>query len=123
MSAGTACPACHKLFDPLGFGFEHYDEAGRYLDQDSGLPVDASGTLSQDGAQIFAFTGLEDLATNLANRPEVGKCVSGYVNAYAYANSVACLGETHRAAFVAGTLGFLDYYASLAGEPSFTRRQ
>jgi hypothetical protein len=36
---------------------------------------------------------------------------------------VACLGEARRAEFKAGSLGFLDYFASLAAEPSFTRRQ
>jgi hypothetical protein len=122
MSAGTACVSCHKLFDPLGFGFEHYDEAGRYRDQDGGLPVDASGTLSA-GGQALAFAGLDELATQLASLPDVGNCSSGYVTAYAYANGVACLGETRRAEFVSGALGFLDYYASLAGEPSFTRRK
>lgn len=123
MSAGTGCRACHQLFDPLGFGFEHYDEAGRYREQDSGLPVDASGTFTGAGGQVLSFTGLDDLASHLASQPGVGNCASGYVNAYAYANGVACLGETRRAELVAGTLGFLDYYASLAGEPSFTRRK
>jgi hypothetical protein len=123
MAAGTGCRACHQLFDPLGFGFEHYDEAGRYREQEAGLPVDASGTFTVAGAQALSFTGLDDLATQLASQPEVGNCASGYVNAYAYANGVACLGETRRAELVAGTLSFLDYYASLAGEPSFTRRK
>ncbi len=50
-------------------------------------------------------------------------CVSGYVNAYAFANPTACLGETRRTEFVKGTLGFVDYLASLAAEPSFTRRK
>ncbi len=123
MSAGTGCRGCHQLFDPLGFGFEHYDEAGRYRDQEGGLPVDASGTLTGADAQDQSFTSLDELATQLASHPQVGKCSSGYVNAYAYANGVACLGETRRAELVAGTIGFLDYYASLAGEPSFTRRK
>jgi hypothetical protein len=123
MAAGTGCPACHQLFDPLGFGFENYDEAGRYRDQEGGLPVDASGSLMGAGAQVLSFSSLDELATHLANQPDVGNCASGYVNAYAYANGVACLGETRRAELVAGTLGFLDYYASLAGEPSFTRRK
>jgi len=123
MSAGAACSSCHKLFDPLGFGFEHYDEAGRYRDQEVGLPINSSGSLSDGATQLFTFSGLDDLASNLSAQEKVGLCSSGYVNAYAFANAVACLGETRRADFVAGKLGFVDYFASLAAEPSVTRRK
>ena len=123
MGAGTTCNTCHKLFDPLGFGFEHYDEAGRYRDQEVGLPIDSAGNLTDAGTELFTFMGLDDLAKNLSEQDKVGRCTSGYVNAYAFANATACLGETRRSEFVAGTLGFIDYYASLAAEPSLTRRK
>jgi len=123
MAAGTACPSCHQFFDPLGFGFEHFDESGRYRETESGLPINSTGKLTQGGQDVFSFTGLDDLASNLAAQPEVGACASGYVSAFAYANGVACLGEARRPEFVAGSIGFVDYFASLAGEPSLTRRQ
>jgi len=123
MSAGSACPLCHKRFDPLGFGFEHYDEAGRYREQEVGLPINSSGSLTDGSTELFKFVGLDDMAKNLSELQRVGLCSSGYINAYAFANSVACLGETKRSEFVAGNLGFIDYYASLAAEPSFTRRK
>jgi hypothetical protein len=123
MAAGPACPTCHKLFDPIGFAFEHYDEAGRYRETEGALPIDSSGTLTSQGQQLFSFNGLDDLATQLATQELVGRCVSGYVSAYAFANGVGCLGEARRADFIAGKLGLLDYFASLAAEPSFTTRQ
>jgi hypothetical protein len=123
MSAGNGCPTCHKMFDPIGFGFEHYDQFGRYREDENGMTIDSSGTLTDGGQALFSFTGLDDLATQLATQEKVGRCVSGYVSAYTFASNVPCLGEGHRADFTAGTLGFLDYFASLAGEPSFTRRQ
>jgi hypothetical protein len=123
MSKGTACPACHQRFDPLGFGFEHFDEAGRYRETEGGLPIDSSGTLKQAGQDVFSYNNLDELATNLAAQPGVGACASGYVGAFTYANSVACLGEGRRTEFVDGSIGFLEYFASLAGEPSFTRRK
>jgi hypothetical protein len=123
MAAGTGCPACHKLFDPIGFGFEHYDQFGRYREMEKGQTIDASGTLVDEGQTLFSFTGLDELATQLAAQDKVGRCVSGYVSAYTFASNVACLGEARRAEFTAGSLGFLDYFASLATEPSFTRRQ
>ena len=123
MSAGTSCNLCHKLFDPLGFGFEHYDEAGRYREQEVGLPINSSGSLKDGNTELFTFSGLDELARNLSQQEKVGLCSSGYVNAYAFANSVACLGETRRSEFVSGKLGFIDYYASLAAEPSLARRK
>jgi hypothetical protein len=123
MSAGTGCPACHKLFDPIGFGFEHYDQFGRFRDNEKGQNIDASGTLVDEGQTLFSFTGLDDLATQLAEQDKVGRCVSGYVSAFTFASNVACLGEARRAEFTSGSLGFLDYFASLAAEPSFTRRK
>jgi hypothetical protein len=123
MAAGSGCPFCHKRFDPLGFGFEHYDESGRYREQEVGLPINASGSLMDGSTELFTFDGLDDLAKNLSQLEKVGVCSSGYLNAYAFANSSACLGETRRGEFVAGTLGFIDYFASLAAEPSFTRRK
>jgi hypothetical protein len=123
MSGGKTCPACHKLFDPLGFGFEHFDEAGRYRETEGGLPINSSGALEQNGQQVFTFAGLEDLATNLATQPGVGACASGYVGAYTFANGVPCLAEGRRAEFMSGSIGFVDYLTSLAAEPSFTRRK
>jgi len=123
MAAGTGCSNCHKMFDPLGFGFEHYDEAGRYREQEQGLTIDSSGTLLDKGTPVFTFSGLDELAQKLSEQEKVGLCSSGYVNAYVFANAVACLGESRRADFVAGKLGFIDYYASLAAEPSLTRRK
>ena len=87
------------------------------------LPIDSSGTLLSQGQPLFSFTGLDDLSTQLATQETVGRCVSGYVTAYVFANGVPCLGEARRADFVAGKLGILDYFASLAAEPSFTSRR
>lgn len=122
MSAGTGCVACHKLFDPLGFGFEHFDEAGKYRADEVGLPINSSGSLLEEGEQL-TFTGADDLATTLAELEKVGKCASGYVSAFAYANGAPCLAEGRRPEFIAGTLGYVDYLASLATEPTFTRRK
>ena len=43
--ADPACAGCHRLVDPIGFGFENFDEGGIFRVVDNGLPVDASGEL------------------------------------------------------------------------------
>lgn len=120
------CSSCHQSFDPIGFGFEHFDEAGRYREDEHGLVIDATGkVLSSEGAPLFSFNGLDDLTTQLASLPEVADCVSGLAAAYAFAGAGgrACLAEEARERFASGELGVLDYYAELAAAPSFVERR
>lgn len=74
-SANPRCAACHKLIDPIGFGYENYDGLGRYRKDDSGKPIDASGQL--DGTDVDgAFTGAVQLAQRLAKSELVGTCAA-----------------------------------------------
>ena len=51
-----SCQNCHKLFDPIGFGFEHFDQGGRYRQDEGGLAINtASHVPDMDGATIFEF--------------------------------------------------------------------
>jgi hypothetical protein len=120
-----SCKACHSLFDPIGFGFEHYDEVGRYRDMDGGLPVDsASYVPSVDGtAHLFDFQNLEELAQGLAAQKAPYECTTGYLSTYVFGAPEACLGEAKRGAFIDHKLGFVDYLASLAAEPHFSQRR
>ncbi len=119
------CKGCHSRFDPIGFGFEHYDEVGRYRDLDGGLPVDSKSFVPTDdgSGQLFEFANLEELAQGLAAQKRPYECTTGYLSTYLYGAPEACLAETKRAAFVDQQLGFLDYLASLAAEPHFTQRR
>ena len=40
------CAGCHQRMDPLGFAFENYDVLGRWRENESGAPIDASGSFS-----------------------------------------------------------------------------
>ena len=68
------CSACHQVFDPMGYAFEHYDAIGRYRDQENGTPVDSSGaivgTTSSDGPVADAI----ELSARLAASPDVHTC-------------------------------------------------
>ena len=64
--ADPSCASCHDRMDPLGFGLENFDAIGRWRDHDSGLPIDASGTLPTGDS----FDGPQELKRLLASRRE-----------------------------------------------------
>lgn len=122
--AQGGCKACHSQFDPIGFGFEHFDEVGRYRDQDGGLPIDAASYVPTEDGQghLFEFASLEELAQGLAAQKLPYECATAFVSTYINGAAEACLGETKRGAFIDQQLGFVDYFASLAAEPHFSSR-
>jgi len=123
MAKGGECASCHQHFDPIGFGFEHFDEAGRYRDTEtaSNLPVDSAAWIPDTTPEV-TFSGQEDLVAALAGMEEVQLCVSGQLKTFSFGTEEACLGEGERAAFMDGSLGFVGYWTSLAGEPHFVSR-
>jgi hypothetical protein len=120
--AQGGCQNCHSRWDPIGFGFEHFDQAGRYRADEGGSPINTASHVNQGGELLFEFDGQEDLMTQLVEEPIVAQCLSGYVATFAFGGALSCSGETQRAAFMAGDIGFVDYLASLAAEPHFTQR-
>lgn len=75
-SVNPACSGCHVYMDPIGFGFEHFDGAGRYRAVENGFPIDASGEVIQgDGALEGKFDGVADLAGKLAGSEIVRECL------------------------------------------------
>jgi hypothetical protein len=64
------CAGCHKITDPIGLAFEHFDGAGRYRATERGAPIDASGAL--DGK---TFDDLAGLSVALRDHPQLGACL------------------------------------------------
>jgi hypothetical protein len=126
--ASGGCRNCHSMWDPIGFGFENFNELGRYRVTEGTLPIDTNSYVP-DGPETagrdpyFSFTTQEQLAQGLAEMPLVNECVSGSVATFAFGETVSCAGETRRQEFVDGNIGFVDYLASLAGEPHFIQRR
>lgn len=124
ISAGSDCRFCHAMFDPIGFGFEHFDEVGRYreTETDANLQVNSASHIPETEPEI-SFAGQEDLAAALAGMEEVQLCVSGQLKTFSFGTEEACLGESRREEFMSGSLGFVGYWTSLAGEPHFRTRR
>lgn len=120
---GGACASCHRLFDPIGFGFEQFDEGGRYRTADNGLPISTvSDVPKPDATPLFQFQDEETLAQGLANQELVYQCFAAYLATYAFGTADSCLGSSRVTDFKSGTLSIADYYAALAAEPHFVKR-
>jgi hypothetical protein len=120
----SPCAGCHTLFDPIGFAFEHFDEAGRYRADENGLPIDASGeVIGPTGEPLFSFTSQEELAERLAEQEISSQCFSAYLALYAFGTNQACLGPSSADDLFAGRVGITQAFANLAAEPHFTTRK
>jgi hypothetical protein len=121
-SAG-ACAACHKQWDPTGFGFEHFDQGGFYRQDEGGLPIDSAAAVpNPDGSTLFSFADEEGLVSGLAAQAVSYRCFAGYLSTYAFGSGETCLGSSQVAALQAGSIGIVDAFAALAAEPHFTHR-
>jgi hypothetical protein len=118
------CAVCHKRFDPIGFGFEHFDEGGRYRQDEGGLPINSASAVPGPGGQpLFQFTDQESLVNGLVEQQIVYQCMSAYLATYAFGTGDACLGAGLTANLQSGTAGIADSFAALAGQPHFSTRQ
>lgn len=72
-----ACARCHQLIDPLGFGFEAYDQLGRYRATQDDIPIDATGELVglPEEALNGPFADAFELATKAAASETVLQCL------------------------------------------------
>ncbi|MFK7931334.1 MAG: DUF1592 domain-containing protein [Myxococcota bacterium] len=69
--AEPECANCHKLFDPTGYLFEHFDAVGAWRSTDDGHPIDTSG-----GLWGSPLDGARGLAEALGTHERVGVCMA-----------------------------------------------
>ncbi len=70
--SNASCANCHRLMDPIGLGFEHFDAVGRYRTTEVGKPIDASGDF--DG--LGRFQDARGLAALLKQDVRASKCLA-----------------------------------------------
>jgi hypothetical protein len=94
------CASCHRLMDPIGFGFEHFDAIGQYREKETigggrrgggggrggpppiALDIDAQGEIA--GLPNSNFSGAKELGTILANSPVCQECIVRQMFRYSY---------------------------------------
>jgi len=124
-STEEPCKSCHQLMDPIGFGFENFDGIGEYRTVDQGIPVDASGTLTQtdiDGN----FNGAIDLASKLTQSQEVDDCVVTEWFRYTFGrgdtSADACSLDTAKRSFSASSHDMRELLIALTQTDAFRYR-
>ncbi|MDG2104485.1 MAG: DUF1592 domain-containing protein [Pirellulaceae bacterium] len=90
------CASCHYKMDSLGFALENFDAYGRFrLEDEEGLPVDASGKLA-NGDQFSSVKELQSLIATKQRRQFI-RCIVEKIFIYALGrgpiNSDECLIE------------------------------
>jgi hypothetical protein len=81
-SGAPACWACHSQFEPLAYGFDRFDAAGRYLGevdaQGRALPIDGwiTDDLSVDETARTRYADVAELMSLLAESDTVQGCMA-----------------------------------------------
>jgi hypothetical protein len=120
--ATGACHNCHVFFDPIGFGFEHFDEGGRYRTQEGTYPVNSSDSVTAPDGSTMSFSGEEDLMSDVLGQPVIHQCIQAYLATYAYGTNESCIGASEVPDLQSGAIGLAESFARLATEPHFTKR-
>jgi hypothetical protein len=77
-TADPTCAGCHTLIDGIGWGFEQFDQFGRFRVTENGLAIDTTGEVVETGDPELdgPLTGAEQLANRLATSSRVRDCVA-----------------------------------------------
>ena len=71
----SACAGCHRLMNPLGHAFGHYDVIGGHQSMDGEHVIDATGDVA-DSDIDETFDGAIELSSLLARSEDVHRCVA-----------------------------------------------
>lgn len=125
------CYGCHKLMDPIGFAFEHYDSFGRYRTQENGINIDATGTIYQasqkDGdVSIDGLSGTKGLQQYLANSDDLKRCLVRYWSYYAFGSASwaqdACTYDAINTEAASSQYALKSVLMGIIHSPRFTQR-
>jgi len=126
-SKNEPCKSCHRLMDPIGFGFEAFDGIGRARKDDHGHPLDTKGEIVSTDHTDGAFDGLEGLAGKLADSPDAQRCFALQWVRFGYGvddePETQCAADRVTTAWAKGGMTFEALVLALVSDPSFLARQ
>jgi hypothetical protein len=120
------CLDCHRLTDPIGFAFEHFDGVGRYREDENGLPIDDSGEIFATDTLNGPYDGAKEITIALGSSMEVRQCFVKQWFRYGYGRTpeayLGCLEDWLDEQFVQGDTSFVGLLQALVLSPHFTGR-
>jgi hypothetical protein len=120
------CVDCHRLIDPIGFGFEFFDGVGRFRTNDNMRPIDASAEVRGSLRSDAMARDTRALVEHLAASPEVHDCFARQLFRYAFATRVdaqtSCALTEVQARFRSANLSVEELLVALARSVHLTRR-
>ncbi len=139
-----SCASCHRLMDPIGFGFEHFDAIGKWRDKemiqmprpagggDGGgrggpppVPVDINAQGEIAGLPNSTFSGARELGAILAESPVCQECIVRQMFRYSYGRLETSADEKTIddlfARFKGSGFRFKDLLIALVQSPEFLR--
>ena len=121
----SSCAGCHSLVDPIGFGLENFDIAGRYREHDDGLPectIDGGGEI----VGVGDFNGPGELSQLLVDNGYVDACAVQQFLAFAFGRPTtqyeASLVEETIEEFRSGNHDFKAFIVDFIASDRFARR-
>jgi hypothetical protein len=122
-SENPSCGGCHRMMDPIGYGFENYDVVGRYRTTENGVPVDSSGMIV---GRDVSFRGLSELTDYLAKNDDVRQCMVRFMSYFAYGASGwaddGCTADAITGEAAASNWSIRGVLTAITHAPHFTSR-
>lgn len=120
------CAGCHALLDDTGFGFEAYDQYGRFRSSEAGKAIDSTGKLV--GTDVDGeFNGALELGLKLSTSKQATQCFGKHWFRYAFGREAStadtCLVEKMSQKMEAGAGGYAALVTTLATSDIFGRRK
>lgn len=125
-SADAKCAGCHRLMDPLGLTFEHYDPIGKWRDKDGPADVDATGHLGGTSDADGDVNGAAELAQKLSTSNDARECVMKQVFRYTAGRSEtiddACTLAAIKTKFASTDYDMRELWVAVATSDAFRYR-
>ncbi len=125
------CYGCHKIMDPIGVAFEHYDSFGNYRTTENGETIDATGTIYSAGTtgsdvNVDGLSGALGVQTYLATSDDVKACTVRYWSYYAFGTASwaqdGCTYDAIRTEAAAKSYSLKSILTAILHSPRFTSR-
>lgn len=115
------CPSCHSQINEPGFSFEGFDAVGQVREQENGVDVDTTGSITLDGSPI-QFSGAGELVEALANSQDAQDCYTSRWLEFAYGRALTERDDTLHARLAAEPRSVQEIVQTMTSAPEFLSR-